>query len=80
MEFHGPKKLTTEELIQCIKHLPKKHVEASLILGNSRATHFLFYSEAVLFDEGIDGEEREITLSQFLVDYPSGEWIVDQVV
>ena len=66
---------TTEELVETLKK-STACVEASLVLGALRATHFLNYEEGVLYDMGIDSEEIETDLEEFAARYPKGRWML----
>ena len=56
--------IRTEELIEKVISNPNKWIEAKLRFGNISATHFLIFSNEKLFDEGIDGEKREISSAE----------------
>lgn len=78
------KTISTYELVQ---HVVRKSyepdqdgvdlVEASLLLnGNVRATHFLYYDNPYIYDEGIDGIQRSVSPAKFITDYHKGCWII----
>ncbi len=71
--------IRTEELIKKIISNPNKWVEARLRFGNISATHFLIFSNDKLFDEGIDGEEREVTTVDFIQYYKNSYWQIDNI-
>lgn len=54
--------------------------ETSLIIRNIRATYFLLYNGELLYDEGIDGERREIKLNVFSAEYKQSCWKIDQTI
>lgn len=72
--------ITTKELLEKVTSNPKKWVEARLRFGNISATHFLIFYDEKLFDEGIDGEQREISISDFFKHYKNAFWQVDNIV
>lgn len=72
--------IRTEELIQKVTSNPSKWVEARLRFGSWSATHFLIFSNHQLFDEGIDGEEREVSIDDFFKQYKDSFWQIDNIV
>jgi len=69
-----------EDLIEIVISNPKKWVEVRLRFGIISATHFIIFSDDKLFDEGIDGEEREITAVDFIKHYRNTFWQIDNIV
>ncbi|OWY19973.1 hypothetical protein C7N43_10955 [Sphingobacteriales bacterium UPWRP_1] len=72
--------IRTEELIEKVISNPNKWIEAKLRFGNISATHFLIFSNEKLFDEGIDGEKREISSADFIKHYRTSFWQIDNIV
>lgn len=72
--------IRTEELIKIVTSNPNMWVESKLRFGNISATHFLIFSNEKLFDEGIDGEEREVTTADFIEFYKNSFWQIDNIV
>jgi hypothetical protein len=72
--------IRTEELIKQVTSNPRKWVEARLRLGSISATHFLIFSNKQLFDEGIDGEERQVSIDDFIKHYRDSFWQIDNIV
>ena len=81
--------VTTDELMEILVERSRRqceagetctNVEACLILvGGLRARHYLQadHKTGELWDEGIDSEMREITVSEFLSDYHGKRWVVE---
>lgn len=73
-------RLTSRELLALVEG---NIVEASLLLmGGLRSTHFLDFEDGLINDEGCDGECRQVTPEQFLLDYPDSRgrvWRLDQL-
>ena len=69
--------MTTAELMNHVVN-SECTVEATLLLGALHATHWLYYGDDndVLYDEGVDSEEVETTVSEFVARYPQGTWEV----
>ena len=67
--------MTTAELMNHVVN-SECTVEATLLLGALHATHWLYFEDNVLYDEGIDSEEVETTVSEFVARYPQGTWEV----
>jgi hypothetical protein len=72
--------IQTSELVEVIKANPLKFVEARLTCGELSFTHFFFFKDYTLFDEGIDGEEMETTFTELLNRYPNHYWRIDNIV
>lgn len=72
--------IETEELMKIVTSNPNKWIEARLRFKNISATHFLLFSNEKLFDEGIDGEERAIAISDFIQCYNNSVWQIDNIV
>jgi len=72
--------IQTGELIEKVISNSNKWVEARLRFGNISATHFLLFTDEKLYDEGIDGEEREVTINDFILHYKKSFWQIDNIV
>lgn len=70
----------TEELIKIVISNPYKWIEARLRFGNISATHFLLFDNNKFYDEGIDGEQREISINEFINYYKNSYWQIDNIV
>ena len=53
-------------------------VEVSLINGAIKATHRMFVEDGMVFDTGIDDEEAEYTIEEWLALYPRANWYIDR--
>jgi hypothetical protein len=81
--------VTTEELIEILIERSRRqtaagedctNVEACLILvGGLRARHWMQadHETGEMWDEGIDSEMYETTVSAFLADYPGKNWVIE---
>ena len=74
------KAIPTSELLDVVRANPKKYVEASLLLNGGYATHFLRFSGNRLYDEGIDGINRAVSIPVFTTQYANCQWIIDVIV
>jgi len=72
--------IRTNELIETVISNSNKWIEAKLRFSNISATHFLLFADNRLYDEGIDGEEREVSLSDFIFHYQNSYWQIDNIV
>lgn len=69
--------MTTSELVDHVKRSAKP-VKAHFHFGYFKCTHYLIFHDGVLFDEGIDGEEKETTPEAFVEFYPEAEWRINE--
>ncbi|MCX6350833.1 MAG: hypothetical protein NTX03_03115 [Bacteroidetes bacterium] len=67
-------------MIKIVTTNSNKFVEARLRFKNIAATHFLIFVNNKLFDEGIDGEEREVSIDDFVNHYENCYWQIDNLV
>lgn len=73
--------LTTTQLLNLAFINKNKWIEASLLLSfNGKATHFIFAKNSSIFDEGIDGELVRWKEKEFIDNYKSSQWVIDQIV
>lgn len=70
--------LSTEELAALLFFNPHEMVEARLLIGAFRCTHFLCFNGQTLSDEGIDGQTRRLPLREWVAWYAQKEWLLDQ--
>jgi hypothetical protein len=74
----GENLLSTQELAALLFFQPHELVEARLVTGHFRCTHFLSFDGNLLSDEGIDGEARLLTLPEWVSYYKKCEWQLDE--
>jgi hypothetical protein len=74
------KLITTKELIDSIINNTHKMVEARLLLKGGYATHFIYSTNKVLYDEGIDNEKRKISKEEFENYYTNCFWRLDNII
>lgn len=72
--------IKTKELIETVVSNSNKWIEARLRFNNISATHFLLFAGNKLYDEGIDGEEREVDINEFINRYQNSYWQLDNIV
>lgn len=74
--------IDTKSLLQTIINNPRKMFEVTLIINNSfQATHFIYTLDSnSLVDEGIDGEETNTLVIDFLTHYRAMFWKVDNML
>ena len=72
--------LSTEQLVEVVQSNKNKYFEVELILDGGVATHFIYARDGLLFDEGIDGVEQDITPDIFADFYKGKLWNIFQVV
>ena len=69
-------RITSAELLE-LSRTRREVVEASLTISAFNLTHFVNYDGITVWDEGIDGEEREVSYDEFIEEYPGAIWRVD---
>lgn len=72
--------IRTKELIEIIITNSNKFIEARLCFANISITHFLLFTNNKLYDEGIDGEERVVSINDFVDYYQNLYWKIDNIV
>jgi hypothetical protein len=70
--------LTTSELLDHVKVRAGhgENVEATIVKGGLRATHFLEYWEGRFYDTGIDDQRSRTSRRSLLEHYPRTIWTV----
>ena len=72
-------KISTKELIELLKKESTAMIEASLNNGLFNSTHYIYWDDELIHDEGCDDEEYSCTEEQWLNYYPNALWIVNQI-
>lgn len=71
--------LETWEMLKLVAENPGMTIEARLILGEYRATHFITYKKGKIHDMGIDSEWRKTDFVEFYNDYKAQYWEITSI-
>ncbi|PIZ71017.1 MAG: hypothetical protein COU83_02785 [Candidatus Portnoybacteria bacterium CG10_big_fil_rev_8_21_14_0_10_40_22] len=75
------KPIRTQHLLDLIFNNPKKMFETRLLISMFFVgTHFMYFNGRNFYDEGIDGENRQLSRADFFKYYQNNYWLIDNVV
>lgn len=75
------KSVRTQDLFDLILVNPNKMFEVRLLISRFFvATHFIYFNNRNVYDEGIDGEKRKVDREEFLRNYQNNYWLIDNIL